>query len=77
MLLLLLLVIGMVIILIVKPKRTRAPVDTTPPASGSDPIGLGTADPQPQTPKSSSNLVAPNGVEAAPLAGEPIEALPP
>ena len=60
---LLLCVIGMIILLIVKPKRSQAPAEP-PQAAGTDPIGnLGVAEPQPEVPDPGSNVVPPNGVE--------------
>ena len=60
---LLLCVIGMIILLIVKPKRSRAS-DDLPSSTGSDPIGnLGVAEPQPAVPEPGPDVVRPNGIE--------------
>ncbi len=60
---LLLCVIGMIILLIVKPKRSRAPSESLP-AAGSDPIGnLGAAEPQSAVFERGPDIVAPSAVE--------------
>ena len=77
MLFLLLLVIGMLIILIVKPKRSRAPAEAVPPP-GSDPIGnLGAANPQPIVPEQGPDVVVPNEINGAPVAGGPMDIIQP
>ena len=59
--LLFLLVVGMFILLIVKPKRSRAP-DPPPPSTQGDPIGgLGDASPEPDVKASEPNVILPNG----------------
>lgn len=53
----------MIILLIVKPKRSRAPLET-PPAAEDDPIGnLGVAEPQPVVPEPGPDVLIPNGVD--------------
>lgn len=52
----------MFVLLLVKPKRTKAP----PPPPSADPIGtLGKAKPQPETPASKPDIVQPNGEDVA------------
>ena len=68
--LLFLLVIGMFILLLVKPKRSRAPA-TSLPLEGGEPIGgLGVARPESDVAAVGPDVVQPNG-------GSPIEGLPP
>ena len=68
--LLFLLVIGMFILLLVKPKRSRAPI-TSSPSEGGGPIGgLGVARPESDVAAVGPDVVQPNG-------GSPIEGLPP
>lgn len=53
----------MFILLLVKPKRTKAP----PPPPSADPIGtLGEAKPQPEVAASEPDIVQPNGGNAGP-----------
>lgn len=53
----------MIILLIVKPKRSRAPSESLP-AAGSDPIGnLGAAEPQSAVFERGPDIVAPSAVE--------------
>ncbi|KAK0511275.1 hypothetical protein JMJ35_005848 [Cladonia borealis] len=68
--LLFLLVIGMFILLLVKPKRSRAPATSLPPDGGEPIGGLGVARPETDVAAVGPDVVQPNG-------GSPIEGLPP